>query len=144
MIKRNCLKCNVVFQRKGDLGKFCSLKCSNAKYIPSWIHEDPQYIKSCIRGLFDTEGSISFKIYKSKIGLRLYKQLNFRNANMILMRFIRDNLASMQFSPTRTLRRSLYLSNHKDIDRFRRSIGFSNPKLYKRCLIKTYDQYINL
>ncbi|MBI3485956.1 hypothetical protein HY025_03340 [Candidatus Daviesbacteria bacterium] len=114
---------------------------SNSKFIPNWIITNPFYVRSCLRGLFDTEGSISFKLYQSNTGLSLYKQLNFRNANTILIRFVRDNLIKLGFKPTNTLKRSLYLSNHQSISLFRQLIGFSNPKLLERSLIETAEQY---
>lgn len=113
----------------------------NNKFIPSWIYKRPSYIKACIRGLFDTEGSISFKVYKGKVKIGLYKQLNFRNTNPILMKFIRDELVALGFTPTRTLKKSLYLSNHESIVRFVKVIGFSNPKLQERSRITTIESY---
>lgn len=113
----------------------------NAKVIPLWILSSSVLIYRFMRGLFDTEGSISFKRYRSKKGLCLYKQLNFRNADVNLMIFVRDNLISLGLKPTTTLKRSLYLSNHDAIDKFRDIIGFSNQKLLTRSLIKTVDQH---
>jgi len=113
----------------------------NAKSVPKWITENPDYVKACLRGLFDTEGHISFKSYKSKKGVSLYKQLNFTNFNVNLMRFVRDELEEFGFKPTVSLRRSLYLSNDRDIDSFRSLIGFSNPKLVRRSLVYAYEDY---
>ncbi len=114
---------------------------SNNKFIPKWIFKKSVYVKSCLRGLFDTEGSISFKTYKSKSGISLYKQLNFRNFNVGLMIFVRDNLLNLGFNPTKTLKGSLYLSNHQSINNFRKLIDFSNPKLSRRSLIETYKDF---
>ncbi len=116
---------------------------SNAKYVPKWILSRLDYVKPCIRGLFDTEGHISFKIYKSRKGISVYKQLNFRNANMKLMGFVKDNLFNLGLKPTTTMKRSLYLSNHESIDIYREQIGFSNPKLYERSLIYDINAYEN-
>ena len=112
------------------------------KKIPEWINSRNTYIKACIKGLFDTEGSISFKQYKTKNGISLYKQLNFRNANMNLIRFVRDKLKLFGFRPTMSLRRSLYISTHDDIDLFRKKIGFGNDKLIKRSLISNWSDFI--
>lgn len=114
---------------------------SNAKVVPNWILKREEYSRACVRGLFDTEGSISFKLYNSRKGIRVYKQLNFRNANMILMRFVKDNLLNLGLKPTLTMKRSLYLSNHESIDIYRERIGFSNPKLLKRSFIKDISSY---
>jgi hypothetical protein len=113
----------------------------NKKYIPNWILKNSSYKKGCMRGLFDTEGSISFKVYAGQIRVGLYKQLNFRNTNMVLMKFIRDELISFGFKPTRTLKKSLYLSNHESIAEFGKKIGFSNPKLQERSQIITIEDY---
>ncbi len=111
------------------------------KKIPAWIFTSPTYIKFCVRGLFDTEGSISFKIYVSKKGTSLYKQLNFRNYDKNLVMFVRDTLKGMGLKPTMNLAKSLYLSNHKSIDQFREEIGFGNPKLARRSKIYTIEEY---
>lgn len=114
---------------------------SHAKVVPAWILKREQYIRPCVRGLFDTEGHISFKLYRSKKGISVYKQLNFRNANMILMKFVKDSLINLGLKPTMTMKRSLYLSNHESIDTYREQIGFSNPKLLERSFIRDINQY---
>jgi len=38
--------------------------------------------------------------------------------------------------------KNIYISNHKDIIRFAREIGFRNPKLLKRTEITNYQEYI--
>ncbi len=119
---------------------------SHAKYVPSWIVDNPTYVKACIKGLFDTEGSISFKAYNHRKGTSIYKQLNFRNVNLNLMTFVRDSLLRMGFKPTMTLKKSLYLSNHASIELYRKTMTFGNPKLLERSLICdsiAYNKWIN-
>ncbi len=113
----------------------------NAKSVPSWILRNPDYTAACIKGLFDTEGSLSFKTYKAKKGISLYKQLNFRNTNTNLMSFVRDSLIVIGLKPIMTLKKSLHISNDKDIAIFRERIGFGNPKLSKRSLISDIIAY---
>lgn len=115
----------------------------NNKRVPKWILKNMFYKKYCVRGLLDTEGSISFKIYRSKKGTSLYKQLNFRNTNKELMEFVRNTLIEIGLKPTMTLKKSLYLSNHKSVDYFRNKIGFRNPKLISKSRVYTIeDLYI--
>jgi len=113
---------------------------ANKKFVPSWIQDNLQFKKYCIRGLFDTEGSISYKIYRGKKAISLYKQLNFRNNDINLMKLTRDTLIELGHKVTTTLKRSLYLSTHKGIYRFRDEIGFSNAKLEKCSKIYHYEE----
>jgi len=106
---------------------------AHAKYVPEWIKQNAIFTHACIRGLFDTEGSVSKKMYVSKTGLRTYYQLNFRNTNKKIMLFVRDGLLAIGLSPTTSLANSLYLSNPSSISTFRSRIGFSNPKLVEKC-----------
>jgi hypothetical protein len=99
------------------------------KIVPTWILSSIEYKKFCVRGLVDTEGSISQKEYWSKAkGKRVYYQLNFRNYDKGIMQFVRDTLCELHLKPTMTLKKSLYLSNPRDIKIFQEEIGFSNPK----------------
>lgn len=101
----------------------------NNKKVPNWIHDSSNYKKFCVRGLFDTEGSVSTKNYLSKKGGKTYYQLNFRNYNKRLMKFVRDTLLELKLKPTLSLKNSLYISNSHDLMIFNKEIGFSNPKL---------------
>ena len=114
---------------------------ANKKIIPFWITNNFDYRKNCMKGLFDTEGSISFKKYSSKRGIMLYKQLNFRNIDIKIMTFVRDILVELGLKPTMTLKKSLYLSNDQSIAVFREQIGFGNPKLHQRSLIHNINAY---
>jgi hypothetical protein len=57
------------------------------------------------------------------------------------MAFVRDNLLLFGFKPTKTMKKSLYLSNHESIAQFGKMIGFSNPKLQERSQIITIEDY---
>ncbi len=104
--------------------------------IPSWIIENPLFIKATIRGLFDTEGSISFKKFVGKNGTYIYKQLTFTNKNKPLLDFIQNSLQNLNYTPTKNATRNIYISNRKDIERYFKEIGTSNPKLEKKIKIR--------
>ncbi len=114
------------------------------KKVPLWILENMSYRKACIRGLFDTEGCISFKKYQGKSKESLYKQLIFTNTNKEIIQFIRDTLINLGLKSTMSLKKNLYLSSHKDVDHFRKEIGFSNAKLLRRSFIYDMHGYHNL
>ena len=132
----NCMQIQISSVK---VAKFLLSMGLKPKTIPEWIYEKSSYIKSCIRGLFDTEGSISFKTYKTKKNISIYKQLNFRNANLELIKFIRNYLLLLGFKPTKTLKRSLYLSTHEGIDYFCEIIRSSNQKLIERSRVRNWN-----
>ncbi|HXS14717.1 MAG TPA: LAGLIDADG family homing endonuclease [Candidatus Saccharimonadales bacterium] len=107
----------------------------NKKIVPLWVYSSIPFRQACVRGLFDTEGSISFKRYKGKNGIVFYKQLNFRNTDVKFMKLVRDVLFEIGLKPTMTLKRSLYISNQKSLNTFLEKIGFSNPKLIHKSTI---------
>lgn len=102
---------------------------SGKKKVPLWILHSNVYRNSCVRGLFDTEGSVSLKKYIGKNGTRKYYQLNFRNYDKEIMRFVRDTLLELNLKPTMTLTKSLYLSNPYALKTFLNEIKPTNPKL---------------
>lgn len=102
------------------------------KKVPNWIFTKLEYRKACVKGLFDTEGSTSQKNYLSQKGLRTYYQLNFRNYDKQIMKFVRDVLLEINLKPTTTLTKSLYISNLKDIKMYMQIIGSGNPKLSQK------------
>src|SRR5579872_3372218 len=73
---------------------------SSKKIVPLWIFSSEDFRRACVKGLFDTEGSISFKKYISKKGIVYYKQLNFRNTDINFMRLVRDTLVEIGLKPT--------------------------------------------
>lgn len=99
------------------------------KKIPEWIIKHSSYKYFCIRGLIDTEGSVSTKKYLAKCGEKVYYQLNFRCYDKDIMKFVRDALCELKLKPTMSLTKSLYISNPVGIMRYRKEVGFSNPKL---------------
>ncbi|HVT01191.1 MAG TPA: hypothetical protein VHE53_03070 [Patescibacteria group bacterium] len=104
----------------------------NNKYVPDWIKTNKSFSNYCVRGLIDTEGSISFKHYKSRKRESVYKQLNFRNYNPLLMNFVHKHLTNLEIKPSVSPKKSLYISNPKSINLYLRIIGFSNPKLLRK------------
>ncbi|HVZ12787.1 MAG TPA: hypothetical protein VG965_07200 [Patescibacteria group bacterium] len=107
----------------------------NNKTVPAWVYKRKIYKKRCVRGLVDTEGSISTKKYLNKNGEQVeYKQLNFRNYNPVLMKFVKDVLSDLDLKPSVSPVKSLYLSNPKSIKNYLKHIGFGNPKLLKKAL----------
>lgn len=104
--------------------------------IPRWITNNKAFIFATIRGLFDTEGSIGIKKYKTKNEVHVYKQLTFTNKNINILNFVVKSLKDLGFSPTKNPNRNIYISNKKDIEKYFKIIGTKNPKLEKKFKIQ--------
>ena len=116
---------------------------SGKPYVPEWIFTKKQYTIACIRGLVDTEGSVGFKVYNKRKYPTIYRQLAFTSRNPVLLRFVSDELYKLNFKCTRSLIKNIYLSNDVEIDKYRSIIGFHNPKLEQRSLLRDYQSYKN-
>jgi len=93
--------------------------------IPVWIKQDSHFLQACLRGLYDTDGSIH---RMSRRDFRLLR-INFTAHNMTLMQSVREGLISLGFCPSSVIRnKALYLSRQADIRKFLKEIGFSNPR----------------
>ena len=104
-------------------------KIRNNLSIPSWIFSDEKYIKSCIRGLIDTDGSVY------NIKNRNYSYISFtcgipslREDFEALMKGLGYKLAKWNYHRTP----ETYIASKELILRYSKEIGFSNPKHIKR------------
>lgn len=102
--------------------------------VPLWILRKESFVKSAIKGLFDTEGCISTKRFKTKKGEVFYHQLTFTNSSPHLLLFIEKELKKLKFRPTEKSKKNIYISNRKDILRYFAIIGSHNPKLTNKIL----------
>ncbi len=96
--------------------------------IPLWIKENIFFSRTCLRGLFDTDGSIYLD--KHKINETVYKSWNvaFTSYSKNLLASIKDLLIKEGFHPTHTSINSIRLRRKEEIIKFFDIIGSSNPK----------------
>lgn len=128
---RNNQNCVDVVVNSVDVVKFfvqMGIK-SGKPVVPSWIYEDKYFVIACIRGLVDTEGSISFKKYLSKKGLHLYPQLAFTSKNSVLLKFVEKGLTAIGLKCSKMYVKNIYLSTRMEITRYNTIVGFGNSKL---------------
>lgn len=111
------------------------------RYIPSWIKMNDIFIKSAVRGLFDTEGSVGIKYFRGKHGNYLYKQLTVTNKNKNILAFLEQSLIRFGYRPTKKSQKNIYLSNHPDIDRYLDEIGSHNPKIVRKINTEEIDGF---
>lgn len=100
--------------------------------FPKWIQKDESYIKSCIRGIIDTDGCVNKKVRREKTAIE-YRSIGiyFKSASPpllnTLVRFF--NLLGFKVSISG---RSLYLCGEEQVKRYVKEVGFSNPKHWVR------------
>ncbi len=115
-------------------------KNTNKKFtIPEWIMKNPNFIKACIRGLTDTDGTV-FKSHGRWVNFQ------YKFASKPLTRSLHRAFVKIGYHPTRVKKNlrfnpksgktsvcwQFYLSQHGDVDRFVREIGFSNEWLKEK------------
>lgn len=92
--------------------------------VPQWVMTSKIYMRSALRGLWDTDGSV----YKLKFGC----QLGFRNRSLPLLRDVRVMLLRLGFHPSSISGYSVYLTRREELIRFAHEIGFGNGKHLER------------
>lgn len=105
-------------------------KKENDVYIPSWIFKNDCYLKACLRGLFDTDGTVFPKSSSHNV-----PQLELTSKIKGIQRTFRQGLLQLGFKPSKwsdsdSPKCGLYAK--KQVQRFVQEIGFHNPKHAKR------------
>lgn len=107
-------------------------KIRNQSTIPEWIYEKEIFLKSCLRGLIDTDGSIHRMSNKNPASLRI----NFTNHNNALLEDVRKSFKILGYHPCKIINgRTFYLSRKEEIKKYIKEINFSNKKHKNRFLM---------
>lgn len=101
-------------------------KIKNKLGIPIWIKKDTNYIKSCVRGLYDTDGSVY------KLTNQNSHQICFTGANMKLMRDVRNSLLKLGIKCSKISKKDIYITKKSELRKFLKLIGFSNYRHLKK------------
>lgn len=88
--------------------------------VPAWIQKSPEYQKSLLRGLFDTDGSI----YKLRFGF----QINLCNKSLPLLTSASKMLSGLGYHPSKISHSKIYLTRREELLRYVNGIGFGNLK----------------
>ena len=100
-------------------------KIVNQSTIPKWVYRDKLYLKSCVRGLIDTDGCIH-RMSKRDFSLL---RINFKNHDYRLLRDIHRAFVLLGFHPSKIIRNNVfYISRQKEIEKYLKEIGFSNKR----------------
>ena len=98
-------------------------KIINQLEIPIWIKENKDFVKVCIRGLYDTDGSVY------KLTNQNSHQICFTNYNKKLMNNVRESLLSLGINPSKVTKgRDLLITKKSELRKFLNEIGFKNSR----------------
>jgi len=105
-------------------------KIKNKQAIPGWIKEDKELLKSCIRGIIDTDGSVH-QISKMNKNIRI----DFTSYIPRLLSDVREGFIALGFNPSKVINNHhIFLSRQEEIKRYVQEIGFGNTKNLNRYL----------
>jgi len=100
-------------------------KIINQSTIPLWIKENKEYLKSCLRGLIDTDGSIFRMSNRDKNLLRI----SFTNHNMTLLTDTRNSFIKLGYNPSKIMRKHhFFISRQDEIKKYLKEVGFANKR----------------
>lgn len=103
-------------------------KVKNNQGIPLWIKENDEFLKACIRGLIDTDGSIH-QIARNNKNMRI----DFTSYIPNLLEDVRKGFIKLRFNPSKVINnKHFFLSQQKEIERYKKEIGFGNSKNLNR------------
>ena len=104
-------------------------KIKNKLAIPQWINKDNNYLKACLRGLIDTDGSV-FRMSRKDPGLI---RIGFTSYNPLLLENVRSSFIKLGFYPSKIiLNKQFFISRKECISQYLKEIGFSNNKHLSR------------
>ncbi len=115
----------IVYTRKGIVDELLNLglhkgnKVKNQVGVPLWIKENRELSTACMKGLFDTDGSIYFHIRRNTRTKNI--ELNFSNASKPLLHFFADFCIREGIIPKGNFRKNgteLFIYSRKDVIRF--------------------------
>lgn len=117
-------------QKKTSVMTFISLglksgsKTNSGSGVPEWIFLRKTFVKRCLRGLVDTDGSV----YRLKPHWPNLWQLSFKNNNKSLLQDVRYMFEILEFHPSRIFGNRMVLTRQDEIVRYFKEIGTNNDK----------------
>jgi len=97
-------------------------KIKNQVDIPSWIRNNDIFLRACLRGLIDTDGSI----YRLTPHWPNLFQLSFKNNNKNLLRDTRKAFVRLGYNPSKIFGNRIVLTRQSEIYKYFKEIGSHN------------------
>ena len=113
------------------IGLLAGDKIKNQVTIPGWVFNNQIYLRHCVRGLIDTDGSV-FRMSQRDSNLI---RISFTNHNHTLLKDTRNAFIKLGFNPSKIINdRQFFISKQEEIRKYVKEIGFKNPKHLSRLL----------
>ncbi len=102
--------------------------------FPQWIREKPLLARSCLRGLFDTDGCVFQDTHR--VNGKIYNSVGiaFANNEPHVLSFFFTVLMDLGLHPTQTSKHRVFLRRGREVDTYFKVVGTSNPKHRSRFL----------
>lgn len=102
-------------------------KIRNQLEIPLWIKNNKEYLRACLRGLYDADGS-AYKLTNQNS-----YQICFTNYNNKLLQDARNSLISLGINPSQVTKgRDILITKKSELRKFLNGVGFSNEKHFNK------------
>ncbi len=133
--RKNSLAMDVIVHSR-NIVEFCvclGLKSGNKLKqnldIPKWVARDNDFCRACLRGLFDTDGSVFIHKYQSKGKTYYYPKISFTSQSEILVQTVSERLKKNGFNARISRnKQDVRLESLEDVARFREIVGTNNLK----------------
>ena len=109
-------------------------KIKNKLRIPLWIKRNPKFLSVCLRGLYDTDGSVY------KITNQNSHQFCFTNYNQGLLGDVKNGLLPLGINCSKiSKRKDIYITKKLELRKFLKEVGFSNDRHLKKVRMWNLD-----
>jgi intein/homing endonuclease len=129
MKNKNALRMRVY--RKTFVNELCLLgleegdKMRGRIGIPEWVFGRKDFLRSCVRGLIDTDGSV----YRLTPHWPNLIQITFKNNNKKLLRDVRSALIELGLKPSKIFGNRLVITRKSEVEKYFREVGTNNLRL---------------
>jgi len=118
-----------------DIGMKRGNKVRQQVDIPNWIKENRKFLKACVRGLIDTDGTVFIHSYKVNNKIYHYKKIAFSNQSKPLITAVYQFFKDSGFSPRITSdKKDVRLDSISDVKGYFEVVGFHNPRYLNKYL----------
>ena len=126
LVKRNaiysCINSKEFVKELVRNGIKCGKKVGDSARIPAWIFSNDRYLRACIRGLIDTDGSI-YRLSNQDPHLG---RISLKNFNPMLLEDFRNAMLKLGFHPSRAIHRNIFITQKADLVKYYKEIGSNN------------------